>query len=393
MSGNVDQSTIKFSDRIYSTQTEEHSPVFDVISLWRDAPARSHGNSNFQIADQPNNPDNKPKSDQPVADKSSGSVGEEGKSKTEVADERKPMVSDQSKLLTDKPKSGDSANKWTSAGEVKTGVNRLSLKSEYRVSAEQFKQANPDSNLEKLDTTGSFKVKHPTTGAVDDGWTVKERGQDGSLTLTRNYSFDVQARKDHSGVLEAMPGVPESFTKQVQRKIEEMPPNVVASLQRNGYKIIAAATIPDAMPELEKLTPRGWPADSKFINSDGTHDDVSKRIIAPMRFMREGEMEPVMRDNVVTHQVGHALDFAHDFLSSKPEFLDAYKKDMAAIRDKESPVVKYLSQPNGIGRQETFAAIFGLVTTGPENESDTRFLRQSFPNVIKVVEKQIKDLK
>lgn len=290
-------------------------------------------------------------------------------------------------------KKEDVANRWIVAGEAKPGVDRLSIRSEYRVSEADFRNANPDVEPDKLDTKGSFKLKHPTTGAVDEGWKFKSREKDGSITMERDYNFDVQAKKDHSGVLEAMPGIPDSFIKHVQKKIDEMPPNVVANLKKNGYKIMAAATIPDAMPELEKLTPRGWPEDTKFINSDGTHDDVSKRIIAPMRFISESELEPVMRENVVTHQVGHALDFANGFLSARPEFIDAYNKDMAAILKKDSSIVKYLSQPNGIGRQETFASIFGLLTTGPENESDRKFLTQSFPNVMKVVERQIKDLK
>ncbi|MDZ4832836.1 MAG: hypothetical protein SGJ27_03450 [Candidatus Melainabacteria bacterium] len=342
VSANFDQSAM-ISDRTKTDDSNQSTPFFDVIALWQNAPGRAVE----QLKD----------SDKKIGDQS------------------------------------DSTNKWTASGEVKPGVDRLTLTSQYRVSASDFKKANPDVDLEKLDTAGGFNLKHPTTGATDSGWKFKAREKDGSVKLTRDYRVDVAAQKEHGGVLEAMPGVPESFTKQVQRKIDEMPPNVVANLKKNGYKIITASTIPDAMPELDKLTPRGWPADSTFINSDGTHDDVSKRIIAPMRFMHEGEMQPVMRDNVVTHQVGHAIDFANGSLSATPEFVDAYSKDMAAIGHKDSGIVKYLSQPDGVGRQETFAAVFGLVTTGPENESDTKFLTQSFPNVMKVVKKQIEQLK
>lgn len=346
MSGPTDSTTIdqskKQSDRPAMDFSNPVAHFVDVIALWQNAPDRKTE-----------------------------------KKKPEAEAEKKPNVT----------------NQWNASGEVKPGVDRLAIKSEYRVSEADFTKANPDVKVDKLDTTGSFNLKHPTTGAVDGGWKFKSREKDGSITLTRDYDLDVQAKKDHGGVLEAMPGIPESFVKHVQRKIDEMPPNVVSALKKHGYKIVAAATIPDAMPELEKLTPRGWPEDMKFINSDGTHDDVSKRIIAPMRFLNNGEIEPVMRENVVTHQVGHALDFANGFLSATPEFIEAHKRDMAAILNKDSDMVKYLSQPNGVGRQETFAAVFGLLTTGPENERDRKFLMQSFPNVRKVVEQQIKDLK
>lgn len=368
-SATIDQSNKQTYDRSSFGQSNCGAPFFDVIALFQDASDRKV---------------QKPKADQAEAPKKSDPA--------EV-----PKMSDQAEGPTktaeaDGPKKIES-NKWTASGQSQPGIDRLTITSEYRVSQTEFQKANPDAKIDTLDTTGSFKVMHPTTAAIDDGWKFKSREKDGSINLTRDYNFDVQAKKVHDGVLEAMPGVPESFTKHLEKTINDIPPNVLSNLKNCGYKIIAAATIPDAMPELEKLTPRGWPEHMKFINSDGTHDNVSKRIIAPMRFLNDGEMEPVMRDNVVTHQVGHAIDFGNRFLSARPEFVEAYDKDMRAISNKDSSIVKYLSQPDGVGRQETFAAVFGLVTTGPENESDRKFLTKSFPNVIKVVEKQIKELK
>ncbi len=383
------------SDRSSFGQSSSSAPFFDVIALFQDASYRKAQRGNGDEAELPKKSDRfevLKKSDNFETPKKSD--GESPK-KSDIAEA--PNKSDEvgrpSKTAEFGTPKITESNKWAVTGQPQPGVDRLTITSEYRVSEADFQKVNPDTKVDALDTTGSFKVKHPTTGAVDDGWKFKSREKDGSINLSRDYNFDVQAKKGHDGVLEAMPGVPESFTKHLEKTINKIPPNVIANLKNCGYKIIAAATIPDAMPELEKLTPRGWPEQMKFINSDGTHDNVSKRIIAPMRFLNNGEMEPVMRDNVVTHQVGHAIDFGNQFLSATPEFVEAYNKDMRAISNKDSSIVKYLSQPDGIGRQETFAAVFGLVTTGPENESDRRFLTQSFPNVIKVVEKQIKDLK
>jgi len=293
-----------------------------------------------------------------------------------------------------RPAEREKANQWYFDSSGEAGSDRMRLQSKYRVSEEDILKANPQlkGKFDPDQKDQKLFLRHPTTGEVDGGWSIESRDGDGKYTLSRQYRMDVQSKKDHGSLIESTSGVPDSFLKSLEKKVNELPPNVLKSLSRHGYKIVAAPTIADAMPGLKKLTPRGWPSDTTFDNSDGTHDDVSKRIIAPMRVLTEQGWEPVTRENVVTHQIGHALDFAHGFLSSKKEFVDAYEKDMAAITDKKHPIVQYFSQKNGVGRQETFASIFGLLTTGPENESDRRFFEKNFPNVIGVVRKQIKEL-
>jgi len=286
-------------------------------------------------------------------------------------------------------------NRWRHSGSPQEGVDTLKLSSEYKVSKESFEKANPEmaGKFSELATTGSYKLWHPTTGQVDDGWRLKGRNPDGTVTFSKDYQFDVKAGEHSKGVVEAMPGVPRDYVDQVERKLKQVPPHLMESLEKKGYKVIVAATIPDAVPALAKLTPRGWPEDMTFFDSDGTHDDVSKRIIAPMRVMRDGQLDAVTRENVVVHQVGHALDFAHGFLSSDPEFVKAYDRDMAAIFDKKHPIYQYFAQPNGPGRQETFASLFGLALNMPENETDRSYLTRNFPNTMKVVREQMKNIK
>ncbi len=293
-------------------------------------------------------------------------------------------------------------NQWEFAGSARRGVDRMRMQSSYTVPNRDFFAANPtlERRMPEPGGTERYSLRHPTTGQVDTGWTLSSVDR-GNVTLTRSYEIEVQSRENHDGLIEALPGVPERFQRQLQDKLNELPENVRNSLARHGYRIIAAPTIPDAIPELARLSPRGWDRDLSFLNSDGTHDDVSKRIIAPMRFRVNGEMVDVDRENVLTHQVGHALDFAHNFLSSRDEFIRAYTRDMEGIRNREKREnareadyrVEYLSQASGVGRQETFASIFGLLTTGPENESDRVFFERNFPSVIEVVRQQIKDLK
>lgn len=293
----------------------------------------------------------------------------------------------------------DHVNHWwpktNKSGSRATDI--ITLTAEQTVTADEFYKQNPAAP--KPPGSGdtdrrSFKLRHPTTGEVDDGWHVAGV-KDGKVKLLRDYQMEVQ-HGDHGGLIELRPGIPADFGRHLQKKLDQLPQNVLKNLQNAGYKIIAADTISEAMPSLKQLTPRGWAKDLTFDDSDGTHDNISKRIIAPRRVRGEkGEAPwvPVTRDEVVVHQIGHALDFANNFLSQRKEFLDAYKKDMsAAALNRDNPTIKYLSQPNGVGEQETFATLFGLVLTGPENEADKEFLERTFPETIKVVKQQIENL-
>jgi hypothetical protein len=259
----------------------------------------------------------------------------------------------------------------------------------------EFLKANPQAKrIDRLDREKEYKLWHATTGEVDSGWQIASIDHEKKqLTLQKNYHQEVRHSKDHSGLVELMPGVPPSFGEKLEAKLAELPAKVRENLHRAGYKIIGASTIADALPGLKNLTPRGWPADTTFDNSDGTHDNVSRRIIAPMRYQPNSVWEPVTRDEVIVHQIGHALDFANGSLSASQDFIAAYNKDMARVANRNDPVIKYLSQRDGVGRQETFATLFGLVLTGPENESQRNFLKRTFPNTIAVVTKQIRDLK
>lgn len=296
-------------------------------------------------------------------------------------------------FVTEAPKD----NRWQADGRSdKQGFDKLALRANVEVPLDELRKTNPDlpESVLEMKLGGSYKLRHPTTGEVDSDWSLdKVKESTGTAKLTRTYKIDVQHKDDHTGLIERMAGVPESFADDLQKKLDELPKNVLANLDKAGYKIIAATTIPNAMPTLDGLTPRGWPKKMTFENSDGTHDNMSKRIIAPMRFKPGDEWEPVFRPEVLVHQVGHAVDFANGFLSASKPFKDAYTEDMARVIDTRNPVLKYLSQPGGIGRQETFAALFGMALTGPENEHDRHLLEKTFPRTIEVVKDQIRALK
>ena len=281
------------------------------------------------------------------------------------------------------------------ADTTKTSLDQITYRATVTVPFADLKQHNRElPALGELKPGGNYKVKHATTGEVDDNWRIRAIDtKKESVDLERKYSLRVQHKDDHSGLVETTNGVPDTIAQSLQKKLDQLPANVIANLKGAGYKILAAPTIIDALPGLKGLTPRGWPTDTTFDHSDGTHDNVAKLIIAPMRFKRPGgDFEPVLREEVVVHQIGHALDFANNMLSAEPQFKAAYAKDML-LANPRNPIIAYLSQQDGVGRQETFATLFGLVLTGPENEADRAFLETTFPNTISVVKDQIKALK
>lgn len=377
------------------------------------------------VQDQPDFGDNDPKPKEPPADTKSAGTGQDAKpdSKTDSTVQRQDNQLDPVKLLQDfagiagkyaadaykrvspevdrmlaaLPAAPEKKPQWTAEKSDKKDQTTIKYNAVENVSMKDFQDANPGVKLDlgKLNEKDRFNVKHATTLEKDGGWKIESLNADGSLRMTKEYAMNVEKRKDHGGLVESTPGTSEEHTKKIEDKLNELPQNVRDNLAKAGYKVIATGYIPDAMPSLAKLTPRGWPADMTFFNSDGTHDNVSKRIIAPSRVMEGKDASPVTRDEVVVHQVGHALDFANGMLSASKEFREAYDKEIKAAlkRYPEDETFKYLSQPNGVGAQETFATLFGQALTGPENASQKELFDRVFPKTLDAVRAQIKALR
>lgn len=298
-------------------------------------------------------------------------------------------------------------NSWQAKPGNKAGVDQIYSRAAVNISAEEFAKQNPGAGApDKLIGQDGFKLRHATTGQIDAGWRLDGINRDGSVKLSKDYQFNVQAKNDHSGLIEALPGVPEAHVQALQKKLDELPPNVLQALKDKGYKIIATTHNTEAIPELKGLTPRGWPKELDFDNSDGTHDNARRVILAPYRVSNGPEFVPVDRDNVVVHQIGHALDHAFGKLSSQDAFQQAFKQDMSNMakkgllnNDREKMIYDYFNQKDGPakgerpGSEECFASLFGMLLTGPENPEDKVPFERNFSRTIAVVRKQIQSLK
>lgn len=315
---------------------------------------------------------------------------------------------------TDSDKSGKDKglNSWKQA-DRKGEKDQIKLEASRSVSFSELKKYNPELNEKTLKEQigkSNLKMRHASTNELDGGWSLSGINADGSLQLQKNYELEVNAtKKDRKGsesLIESLPGVPESHRKALEKKLSELPENVLKALSDSGYKIIAARKITDAIGSLEGKTPRGWPKDSTFDNSDGTHDNLRRLIIAPLIYDEgKNDWTPVQRPEVVVHQIGHALDHALGKLSNDPEFQRAFKRDMEVLAkkdwlmtDREKLIYEYFNQAEGPekgerpGSEECFASLFGLLLTGPENPQDKKPFNDNFPNTIAVVKKQIASL-
>lgn len=311
------------------------------------------------------------------------------------------------------------SNHWHLQKHLDGGLDQISTQAEVNVPANDFLVQNPalakklggdaakitDKDIDGAAAKDGFNVRHATTGEVDAGWKFESINKDGSIRLAKDYTMDVKAADKHdSKLVETLPGVPPEHTRALEKKLAEVPPGVLQALTNQGYKIIACPTNTDAIPELKGKTPRGWPEDTTFDNSDGTHDNVRRVILAPYRVKQGNDFVPVDREDVVVHQIGHALDHALGKLSNSPEFQKAFKADMQKLAekgfmtDREKMIYDYFNQKDGPdknerpGSEEAFASLFGMVLTGPENPEDRVPFEKNFPETIKVVRDQIAKL-
>ena len=275
-------------------------------------------------------------------------------------------------------------NQW----QLSDDGSEMRLEAQQVVAPEEFQRTNPDVEIETLQTnTPGFKLQHPATGEIDNGWIFDGRTPEGKVRLRHSYDVKLPARGAGTNELvQRLDGVGQETVDGIENKLQQMPQYVLDELTRHGFKILICPTIADAVPALKDLIPRGWKIfgdNLTFDHSDGTQDPVRRLIIMPENCIYDKEMERTDRPNVVTHEVAHILNALHHFTTSE-QFLTAYKQGIARL-DPQDKRTKYLKQPGGAGEDEAFASLCGMLLTGPENEEDRALLESNFPEAILAV--------
>jgi hypothetical protein len=199
-----------------------------------------------------------------------------------------------------------------------------------------------------------------------------------------------QDRPDVSKLLETK-NVTEPFKKEVEKTVADMPKEVRQLLEQNGFKIVAANTVREALGNQADTRPRGWKATDTWDNSDGFGPTKERKSIVVAE-QRKYENKWVRNDRapgVLRHETGHALDMIFgkdgDLFSESNEFKAAFERDTKNINAKDREALRYQLQTGKAGQHETAADMFAMIMGGPANERDRAALERSFPEVKKLL--------
>lgn len=275
------------------------------------------------------------------------------------------------------------------------GTEQLAMTSVRSVGTKEFCAANGIASTKDLDTSKTYKLRHPT-GRLESGWRVDKVTTDG-VVLSIDTEIVVQTHKDKAArerLLEVMPGADKSHVDEVHATLKQIPQNVLEFVQKSGFKIVVAPRITAALPHLSGVEPRGW-GGLTFDNSDGTMDEARKLIVSPDKYLNGKKWEVNTRPHVVSHQIAHAIDAILENYSNSADFIRAYSRDIDAIpKSDRNHIYKYLTQRDfDAGRKEAYACIAGMLLTGPENPEDREYFEKHFPNLIALLRQQLKQLK
>lgn len=195
--------------------------------------------------------------------------------------------------------------------------------------------------------------------------------------------------------LEKLGSVSDSFSRELETAARTIPDAVWQLVTRAGWRVGLVEYVVDAVPSLRGAPPRGWPAGSKWDNTDAVHLTSSKQlIIAEKRHNQKGEIVTCTRvGGVLRHEFGHAFDVVtggqYLFQSLTPEFLAAYQLDVAAMSQDRRRELQYYLQDSDAGHQETFAEAFAALFGGGSDTAHRNAFEDSFGHTIDYVRRAV----
>jgi len=311
-------------------------------------------------------------------------------------------------LLTDKNKEAAAVTpvqketRWEVAkSDPLSGVDTLKIRSVQHINTQQFAADNPGASPNDPDKNKTYNYR-TYQSKLDPGWQFKGLNKDGTLRLFKEFELNVNHRASHTGLVETIGKVSDGFRKQADGKIKEIPEGVRKALEEGGYKTVLAPSVIEGLPNLKGQSHPGWTQD--FSHIDGTVIAEEKLIVLGETRIDDNESKVKARANQPGHQFGHAFDALGEelqgkYFSATKEFLDIYEQDIKNMspedknnkkdKDGDLTIVGYLTQSDGRGARETFASIFGMLTTGPENPGDDKEIVRLFPRTVDYMKTRI----
>ncbi|GIW94514.1 MAG: hypothetical protein KatS3mg110_2555 [Pirellulaceae bacterium] len=197
-----------------------------------------------------------------------------------------------------------------------------------------------------------------------------------------------------------LPQVDPAFALRVRQAVTGVPAPLRRQLCQAGWRCVVSTDLVSYVPELAGQRPRGWPAGASWAQVDAVHLPQQRQVIvAQWRKNARGDRVACHRvPGAVWHELGHAWDvFARQqaaegrplpraCYSESPDFLEAWKKDMAGLTARAADSRwNYYLQGNHRGRQEIFAEAFAVSLGSGSDEHLADEFAQGFPSVCRLV--------
>ena len=130
-------------------------------------------------------------------------------------------------------------------------------------------------------------------------------------------------------------GVSEDFAAAVTGAYEALPINARRAIAASGYEVRVVGRLIDELPELQGKIPAGYPASLDYRHVDGLTLTTEKLILIAQQCV-DSETNAWMASSlsrsqaVLRHEVGHVLDFIHEF-SADPMLFSSWQREAAEL--------------------------------------------------------------
>ncbi|HEY9683326.1 MAG TPA: hypothetical protein V6C86_17235 [Oculatellaceae cyanobacterium] len=232
----------------------------------------------------------------------------------------------------------------------------------------------------------NYKVDHSVdqTGTTKDKYSFADKSKDYTKEVTKDGHVTMT---DSVGLKVDMVSGSEQWQKDTYNKIESLPAAERKLLADKGIHYTLASKMSDIDPKLATEQPRGWPAGKTWNDADGGYMPDRKQI----NVAENTNAGPSNRtQGVIDHESGHAVDDALGRPSHDAKFEEAYKKDIANIKNPFQ--MTYLRQTGDAGKEETYAEVYGALRGSSANPAETQTTLATFPNVAKVIQEELDGL-
>jgi hypothetical protein len=192
-----------------------------------------------------------------------------------------------------------------------------------------------------------------------------------------------------------LPPVTPSFVQSIKQMLTDVPIPVLRLLRSREGHICVLPSVVEKDFRIQNTTPRGWDDSASWKDSPAmcSGQDV---VVSQYRYDgRTGDYAENTNDlGVVRHELGHAVDYCLEYVSTTEDFKHAYYLDAAKVPEESRTKLDYFLQRGTAGPSEVFAELccymFGGETGGRKESCE--LVRKYFQLSESELEKRLKEL-